>query len=193
VVCPHCGGAVDPHDALHAEPTQAGAPPTATLTAAEPLPSQPAPYTPAYLMDNGLTGIGGWLILVAIGLGIGPFFRIHGIAIDSQFLFGRRYLTALSTRPGLEAILFYELVTNSFFLAYLLMLNVVFYQKRRRFPTLMIFNLAAQFVTQLIDHLWAMRFGHSAQTFSVVQSFVAALLWIPYMLNSIRVEQTFVN
>jgi hypothetical protein len=144
-------------------------------------------------MDNDLTGIGGWLILVAIGLAVGPFFRLHGIFLDSQFLFGDRFHAAMSSKPGLEAIIFFELVTNSFFLAYMLLLNVLFYGKRRSFPMFMIFNLVAQFVTQLIDHLWVMRLGPTHQGLLVVQTLIAAVIWIPYMLNSIRVEQTFVN
>ena len=144
-------------------------------------------------MDNDLTGIGGWLILVAIGLGIGPLFRLHGIFLDLRFLFGGRFHAAMNSKPGLEAILFFELVTNSFFFAYILLLNVLFYSKRRSFPMFMIFNLAAQFVTQLIDHLWASRFGPTHQGLLVVQTLIVAVIWIPYMLNSIRVEQTFVN
>ncbi len=38
-----------------------------------------------------------------------------------------------------------------------------------------------------------MHFGSSGEWTLVLQTLVAACLWIPYMLNSIRVEQTFVN
>jgi hypothetical protein len=154
---------------------------------------QPVESTPAFVMNNDLTGIGGWLILVAIGLAIGPLFRLHGIYLDSRLLFGSRFQAAMNSKPGLEAIIFFELVTNSFFLAYNVLLNFLFYSKRRSFPMFMIFNLAAQFVAILIDHLWAMHFGPANQGFFVFQALVAALIWIPYMLNSIRVEQTFVN
>jgi hypothetical protein len=191
-VCPHCGSAVDPQGALNAEPVQAAVP-QEVLTGAEPSASQPAPFTPAFVMDNDLAGIGGWLILVAIGLGVGPFIRIFGIFTDAQILFGGSYQAAMIAKPGLEAIVFFELVTNTFFLVFILLLNFLIYSRKRSFPLFMIFNLAAQFVAILIDHLWAMRFGHSAQVFSVLQSLGVALIWIPYMLNSIRVEQTFVN
>jgi hypothetical protein len=173
-------------------PAEASAPQEAVVSAAAPVP-QPAEYTPAFRMDNDLTGIGGWLILVAIGLGIGPLVRLFGIVTDSQLLFNGRFQAAMQLKPGLEAIVFYELVTNSFFLVYILMLNFLFYSKRRSFPMFMIFLLAAQFVTMLIDHLWASRFSPSSQVFSVLQALVAAAIWIPYFLNSIRVEQTFVN
>ncbi|MDR3773197.1 MAG: DUF2569 family protein [Terracidiphilus sp.] len=179
-VCVHCGCAVDPENAAALVPADA--------------PAAPQAYgSPIFSMGNDLAGIGGWLILVAIGLAVGPFFRLRGIVVDSQFIFTTRFQAAVVARPGLEAIIFYELVTNSFFLAFLLLLNLLFYRKRRSFPTFMIFNLAAQFVTQLIDHLWAMHFGSSGEWTLVLQTLVAACLWIPYMINSIRVEQTFVN
>ncbi|HXR37643.1 MAG TPA: DUF2569 domain-containing protein [Terracidiphilus sp.] len=190
VVCVHCGIAVGPEDA--SEPAHAAAPQQA-IASVEPSATTPPEAAPMFAMGNGLSGIGGWLILVAIGLAVGPFFRLRGIVTDSQFIFNSQYQAAMSARPGLEAIIFYELVTNSFFLAFLLLLNFLFYRKRRSFPAFMIFNLGAQFVTQLIDHLWAMHFSHSGEWNLVLQTLVAAAIWIPYMLNSVRVEQTFVN
>lgn len=152
VVCVHCGCAVDPENAAAVVP--ADAPAAHQIDASAEPPAPPPSYgSPILSMGNDLAGIGGWLILVAIGLAVGPFFRLRGIVVDSQFIFTTKFQAAMVARPGLEAILFYELVTNSFFLAFLLLLNFLFYRKRRSFPTFMIFNLAAQFVTQLIDHL----------------------------------------
>ena len=190
VVCVHCGcelkpeGASEPANAADLQEAFAGAEPTAPA---------PAYGSPIFSMNNDLEGIGGWLILVAIGLAIGPFFRLRGVLQDSQFLFTSGYQAAMASKPGLEMIIFFELVTNSFFLAFLILLNFLFYRKRRSFPAFMIFNLAAQFLTQLIDHLWAMRFSSSGEWNLVLQTLVAAAVWIPYMHSSVRVEQTFVN
>ncbi len=190
VVCVHCGCAVDPENTPVPEPAAA---PQLDRAAADSSPSAPAEDALLFSVGNDLEGIGGWLIPVAIGLAIGPVLRLHGVFQDSQFLFGARYDAAMITRPSLEAILFFELVTNSFFLIFILLLNFLFYRKRRSFPTFMIFNLAAQFMTQLIDHLGAMHFSPSGEWSLVLQTLVAAAVWIPYMLNSVRVEQTFVN
>jgi Protein of unknown function (DUF2569) len=191
VVCVHCGSAVN-----HADPVDVEAAPRAVPTAIPPVTEPSAPpvnRTPMFVTGSDLAGIGGWLVLIMIGLAVSPFFRLHGMIVDSQLLFSSRYQARMSTRPGLEAIIFFELITNSFFLAYVILLNVLFYRKRRSFPIFMIFCLAAQFVTQLIDHLWAMHFGPAGQLTAVLQTLIAAAVWIPYMLNSIRVEQTFVN
>ncbi len=192
VVCVHCGSAVNTGDVLGSKPAQEPGPQENFAPTSAP---PPAPAEPKLMFAAGddLAGIGGWLILVAVGLVIGPFFRLHGMIIDAGYLFGNRYQAAMTARPGVQAIIFYELVTNSFFFAFLLLLNFLFYRRRHSFPTFMIINLGAQLLTQLIDHLWAMQFSHSAQWTQVLQSLVTAVVWIPYMLNSLRVEQTFVN
>lgn len=192
VVCVHCSRAVNGEEFGAELPKNA--PTTPEPGASVELPAQPQAYgSPIFSTNNDLAGIGGWLILVAVGLAVGPFFRLRGIVQDSQFLFTDRYQAAMSSRPGIETIILFELVTNSFFLVFLLLLNLLFYRKRRSFPTFMIFNLVLQFVAQLVDHLWALRFSQSEAWSLVLQTQIAAAIWIPYMLNSERVEQTFVN
>jgi hypothetical protein len=205
-VCTQCGAAVDAQAAVSEAPPAVPSPEQEMKESIAPLEAAPleAPRPaaesgaafepmPMFTIGNDLAGIGGWLILVAIGLGVAPFFRVHGIVVDSRFLFSSRLQARISARPGLEAILCYELLTNSFFFVFLLLLNFLFYTRRRSFPSLMIASLVLNVVTQLIDHLWASHFGPATHWEYVLQAFGAAAIWIPYMINSIRVEQTFVN
>lgn len=143
--------------------------------------------------DHDLEGIGGWLILVAIGLAVAPFMRTHSIVQDSKLLFGSQYQATIISNSGLHAVLFYELVTNSFFFAFLLLLNFLFYSKKRSFPTFMIFNNGLQLIAQLVDHLWGMHLGYASDLSPLWQSLVVAVVWIPYLMRSRRVGQTFVN
>lgn len=163
------------------------------LHCGQPLSAQYAMESSRSEPSHDLSGIGGWLILVAIGLAIAPFMRAHGIVTDSKFLFGIEYRTAINSKSELQAMLFYELVTNSFFFALLLLLNVLFYKKQKRFP---IFNISSQvlaLIAQLIDHFWGARLGYSSDPSQLFGIFAAAALWIPYMMYSKRVGQTFVN
>ena len=182
-LCVRCGANVHVHNSHEAKVIAPTDSPLATLPDS----------TPAYVPQNNLEGIGGWLILTRIGLLIGPFLRIRGIVQDSDFLFSAQHHVGLVAKPGLEALLFYELVTNSFFLILFLLLNFLLYSRRRSFPGFMIFYLAATVVTQLIDHLWVTHLGSDVAWTAVLQVAVPAAIWIPYFFSSIRVKLTFVN
>jgi Protein of unknown function (DUF2569) len=186
VVCLSCGTAIDPDSPFGPSPPQIIPPVDASLP-------RISNFAPMFAFTNDLEGIGGWLILVAIGLAVGPFFRIHGVNTDLRFLFTDRYQAALHTRPGMQVLFFYELVSNSFFLILYLLLNVLFYAKRRIFPSFMIFNLAAAFVVLLIDHIWATHYSPRTTWLHVIQSLIPACIWIPYFFASSRVKQTFVR
>ncbi len=144
-------------------------------------------------MEPDLEGIGGWLILVAIGLAVAPFRSMHGIYVDLHVLYGSKFQYALSLHHGLAGLILYEAVTNSFFLFALITLNYLFYDRRKTFPSLMITYLAVQLVLGLIDHLAALQFSTHQSPTAVLGNFVAAAVWIPYYLKSERVKATFVR
>ncbi|MGA2650978.1 MAG: DUF2569 domain-containing protein [Terracidiphilus sp.] len=143
--------------------------------------------------DRGLTGIGGWLILHVIGLAVAPFLSLFGMVVDGSLLFGSKGQAVLAARPGLEAVILFELITNLVFLTALISLNFLFYMKKKAFPTYIILFFVTQFVLLLADHLMAARFNPSSNPFEVIRSFLICLIWIPYFLNSRRVQLTFVN
>jgi hypothetical protein len=143
--------------------------------------------------DRGLTGIGGWLILPAIGLGLSPIFSLFGLSVGCFLLFGSKGQILFADKPGLEPLILFEVVMNVVFVAVLIFLNVLFYTKRKSFPLLMIIFYGFQFVLFLADHIMAASFNpHSGPT-TVIRSFAVCAIWIPYFLHSRRVALTFVN
>jgi hypothetical protein len=143
--------------------------------------------------DRELTGIAGWLILHVIGLALGPFVTLFALATDCRLLFGSAGRIAFERLPGLEGVVVYEATINFFFVAALVLLNVLFYNKKKAFQIFIIAFFVARFILLLADHLLAARFNaHPAPT-TVIQSFVVCVIWIPYFLRSRRVELTFVN
>lgn len=169
-LCPHCG------EALGVEPTESrviGAP-------------------QMFAVRSDLNGIGGWLILVAVGMAIAPFNSLHGMYRDFSLLFGSSR-AALESFRGLAAMVLFEAITNTIFFFSLIGLNVLFYRKSKLFPGWMITFLCGQLMVVLVDHLAVMRFGHSTNAVPLLRSLIAAAVWVPYYMRSIRVKDTFVN
>jgi hypothetical protein len=150
-------------------------------------------YAPIFSTRCDLEGIGGWLILVAIGLAIGPLRSIHGIYTTLHVLYGSQFQSSFSIHPGLAGLILFEAVTDTIFLATFVALNVLFYRRKRIFPILMITYLAVQATLMLIDHLVALHFYPYISAYNVLSSMLAAAIWIPYYIQSERVKATFVR
>jgi hypothetical protein len=176
ILCAHCGAAV-----------------ATDLGVVEAAPA----YVPTFLPANDLEGIGGWLILPAIGLALTPFICLGPIFTDIQLLTAGDHQSLFANHPSLTALLDSEVVINLAFLAATICLNILFYTKKRILPKCMVAFYSAQCVLLLVDHLAATAIFPSVDLSSglitVIRSFVVAAVWIPYFLNSQRVEQTFVN
>ncbi len=164
----------------------------AIVAATEPT-SAPAPFVPTFSFEPGLEGIGGWLILVAIGLAIAPLRSIYGIFIDLHVLYGGQFQSFLDARPGFAGLLLYELVTNTVFLIALALLNVLFYRKNSSFPWVMIGFLASSATAVLIDDVVTRHYLPSHLPIAALQGIVVCAVWIPYYLRSRRVKATFVR
>jgi hypothetical protein len=155
---------------------------------------QPVEFTPPMFSTAGnLNGIGGWLILVALGLAVSPFLILRVVFADFRILNSIQFQTALDLHPGLASLVLFEAITDTLFIVAAIGLNILLYRKKKAFPTCMVIYFAAQIVWVLTDHLLAMRFNsHSAWT-GFTRAVIAALIWIPYFLRSERVRDTFVN
>jgi len=156
----------------------------------------PLPLTlgvPSFSTGNDLEGIGGWLILVAIGLAIAPFMLMKGIYIDLHVFYGGQFQVGLALKPGLAALILFEAVSNSVFLLGLIALNVLFYRKQRTFPACMITYLAFNCAVILFDHVGALHYSPHTSATAALRSVIGTLVWIPYYLRSERVKVTFKN
>jgi hypothetical protein len=173
LICPQCGTAAD------SRITETG-----------------STEAPTYKPVDDMSGIGGWLILPAIGLAITPFMSLYGIIIDIQGLTSE-HLGVFTNHPSLTGLLIFELIINAAFFVAVIYLNILFYTKKRILPKCMIAFYAANCVLILADHLATTAVFPSVDLsggiMTVVRAFVGAAIWIPYFHSSIRVENTFVN
>jgi len=160
--------------------------------------------TPQTGMDWGPEGLGGWLILVAIGLIISPL-RIAAMefTILSVLLDGTWGLLSNSAsefyNPALAAIIPIEFIVNLAFVFGFVFLIYLFFTKSSNFPRWYIGVYLANLIVIILDAV-AVKIAVPEQPLfdpetvkEFARSLVACVVWIPYMLQSKRVQATFVN
>jgi hypothetical protein len=139
-------------------------------------------------------GIGGWLILPAIGLIVNPFLLAGLLLLNISMLngsFGR--LLAQGT-PGLRPAIVGQSITLLVLLGLQLYAGILFFTKSARLPTMMVVLLSVNVLFTIINVAWtASVLQEFAGARDLVQSIIVAGIWIPYFRISKRVEETFIN
>jgi hypothetical protein len=154
------------------------------------------------ILDPKLNGLGGWLVLVGIGLVLSPcrlLFRIDH-SIGSFSLWKWHALTnpdGMSYQPIWGPLLTLELLGQLTILTLEIFVIILFFQKRRIFPRWFITLLAVNALLVVGDAIGVqfLKTVSAATTTnlvgSIAQSFIGCCIWIPYMLTSLRVKTTF--
>lgn len=148
-----------------------------------------------------LTGIGGWLTLVAIGQVLAPL-RLLGSAAQ--------YFDQPNTKSALEhfpVLIWGEASMNAGLFIFIVITTVLLFRHSRKFPTLFIWQFVISIFLPFVDLAWCAiaigaYTGRNALEFATVspdqvrQSIamtIGAVIWIAYILRSKRVANTFVN
>lgn len=139
-------------------------------------------------------GIGGWLLIPAIGVVISPLLVAVAIAMNVS-MFDSPLIAELEVdHPGLRTTILLETLLSAAFLAFQVYVAVVFFMKKRFVPKLMIayltINLALTVIAVALTGLVLEEFNAS-DTQSITRAVVLAAVWIPYFLVSRRVKNTF--
>jgi hypothetical protein len=142
--------------------------------------------------------IGGWLILVGIGLAISPLRIIYDLFNLPEAYDHQVWANFLSlNRYDLFAVMLITHVYNIVFLAYAILVLVLFLKRRSSVPRLITIYLAVNCFMMIADSLIAAAIDPTAaeqprffrDMFSAI---VSAAIWIPYFNMSSRVKETFV-
>jgi len=167
------------------------------------LPLQPPPLPEGVITSlDSPKGLGGWLILVGIGVVIGPFYVLAGLKEDASVYSLEQWQaltvpSGVSYHPGWAPALILTLLGNLTLVAYGLLLTALFFEKRRTFPRLFIifllFRAAVVLGSGLIQLIPNAESGSQDLHSEITRTVVACGIWIPYMRMSRRVRATFVN
>lgn len=165
----------------------------------------PIPPPLESLGSPGLCGLGGWLVLVGIGICLRPLLSLVSTTRIMLPFFDLNTWEALtlSTSAGYQPmwafVIVAEYTINLFLLATSILLVFLFFAKKRRFAPVFVTMLAAMFILPLVDHVFLARLVQIDMTREasfesikeMVQVFIQAAIWIPYALLSKRVKYTF--
>ena len=155
--------------------------------------------------DSGPKGLGGWLIVVAIGLVVSCI----RIPVESWQIFGSILSDGsweVLTTPGTEyyhplwgPFLIFEMLGNALTVLMGMVALYLFFTKSKRFPKWYIWYLSINVGFLLLDSMLgnlipAVRdAADSGAMKELFRSIVSAAIWIPYMKISKRVRNTFVQ
>ncbi|MET3978163.1 transglutaminase-like putative cysteine protease [Mucilaginibacter sp. UYP25] len=140
--------------------------------------------------------IGGWLILVAIGLCLTPILILGGMVTNDFFGLNRWGITL----PGMpkywyNAALTFEVLGNVFSICYASFCFFLLIKRRDIFPKLVIGLYAYFVVFQFVDYILLQNTGVDVRAEDgkdLMRAMVAAAIWIPYFIKSTRVQKTFI-
>lgn len=145
--------------------------------------------------------IGGWLILPIIGIFLTPVIIIYQL-IDVNFfnLTAWKFISSQESvgyNVNWSIVYIFELFTNCIFLVYSIFLIVLAVKRRTIFPLHYIAFRILNFSLILIDYILSSQinsvyFTHeNLETKELVKSFLGLCIWVPYMIYSYRVKDTF--
>jgi hypothetical protein len=148
-----------------------------------------------------LTGIGGWLIVLAIGQVLGP---LHTLVFLGAYVW-RDLDSDLIDR--LPLTVYGEMLLYAVFLAFTTCTAILFFRHSRLFPRFFIVEWILMAIFPLIDTAWVAGTATigTEESFSdfltlnpqdivqIVSAVILGPIWIAYILRSRRVANTFVK
>ncbi len=156
-------------------------------------------------IPKSIEGIGGWLILVAIGVVVSPLRLLAELSKTYLPIFKDGTWEAL-TSPGSEVynsafstLLIGEIFFNSLMLLVSIYLIYLFFAKKSFFPKLYIWIILISLIFIPLDALIVSSIFPDVQAFDaetmkeVGRTVIVGIIWIPYMLISKRVKATFTH
>lgn len=158
----------------------------------------PIPVIESYFENN--KQIGGWLILIGIGLCLSPFKILIGL-IENSFYVNGNWLVYfnsnnISFNPIIGLFLFLETIVNSMLVVYYPLALILFFKKRNSFPKIHAYFLIGFLLFNICDQLVVNTYVNEITTTSttnLLQTFIASAIVAPYLLLSERSKETFVK
>lgn len=154
--------------------------------------------------EKNLKGLGGWLILVLLGL-LYTLYIYSSAVISSSKMFTDGTVEQLSYIQGYAGALGFEVVMQFIFALAAMFLIFLFFKKSKRFPKFFIIFLFANIIFITIDTVMMSSLSFPAEIKDAMQeiidegygqlvkSIIGSVIWTWYMKVSKRVKLTFIE
>jgi len=152
----------------------------------------PKPYYPAAWAQP----IGGWLILVAIGISLTPFRLLYSFISEDFILSGQGWLSMwYADNYAYFILLLAEHVYNVVFFMFSIVVAILFFHRRSSAPFLISILYGLSCVVTIADTLLASQIDPNTEVnrAEITRSIFSVIVWIPYFQMSQRVKRTFVK
>lgn len=137
-----------------------------------------------------LSGISGWLILLALGF-------VFGIPLSIGSIIYKIAAFPAYHANGFGGLCLFELIVQMFLLAFLIYAAVPFFRKKKNAPavliTFMIVNICAVVIVLIVEQGMGATSYINENGRILIRQIIRAAIWIPYLKVSKRVKATFVN
>ncbi len=155
--------------------------------------------------SDDLKGIGGWLSFVAIGVVLYPFDFATSVLKIFEPILTQNLLEVLSDpnspayNPALKNLVLAEIFFNIIIFLISVVMLFVFFTKKAVFPKVFIFLHLFHFSFYCLDLIVASyimpndKIVGDEEIKAIIQKLAMVLIWVPYMIKSVRVKNTFVN
>ncbi|MET0209073.1 MAG: DUF2569 domain-containing protein [Burkholderiaceae bacterium] len=150
-----------------------------------------------------LEGIGGWLLLPALGIVISPI-RVTIEMFSSMLPVLKPGVWQALTDPASDAyhpllppLIQFEAIANVLLVVLAVVTAICFFARKRSTPRVFIVFLLLSLAVQVVDWAWAAQLPAKFQADEtgswkeMAKAAVACAVWVPYFLMSKRVENTF--
>ncbi|MDQ0170638.1 DUF2569 domain-containing protein [Paenibacillus tundrae] len=153
----------------------------------------------------GISGLGGWLVLVQIGLYltmIMVLIQLFQYSLTALNPVTWQILTSDQSsfyHPWWGAIIIFEVTYNVLFFIFSIVTLVMFYRKKSVFPRLMIIFYSISLAVSIIDYLLLLQIPIARELedgsglTGIVRLVITCAIWIPYFIKSERVRNTFIR
>ena len=148
--------------------------------------------------------LGGWLILVGIGVIVSPFWLLSELLPSYKAVFEDGTWEALTNKGSdyyiayFDILLIGEMTFNAIMLLASFCLAYMYFKKNYFFPKLYIVILLVTLIFIPLD-AWLVSLVLPDEPIfdpdtmkEFTKSLIASAIWIPYMLISVRVKETFI-
>jgi transglutaminase-like putative cysteine protease len=152
---------------------------------------------PAVLPPANLVGLGGWLIVVGLGLIFRLITQLVTLVRDHQNWFDARVWE--QNPAGIRMSSSVALVLQLGLVALFIVTLISFFRKQRLFPVLFVANFGAVLLFHIADAVvygtqaeWTQELSYTLGS-NIGSLIVPACIWLPYIYSSRRVKATFVH